>query len=195
MADQDLEQHIEKSDGFHEHIREQVLRHDIAIHGEANRPETGLLMRTRFVEDRVTAIEKMQADKAVQAAVQAAAVAAPGVIELLEVGGGIAKAREASIIMQNAEKPFWFNPVFWITVGLFPMMYMITAAILFTVAGNDVNAPFWRQVGFDAQTRSGLINLIVGFVFGGIVGVWFGTSVGSMKKDDRAAAVAEAKVT
>ena len=42
---------------------------------------------------------------------------------------------------------------------------------------------WYQKIGFDPNTRTGALNLVIGFVFGGIVGVWFGTSYGSLKKD------------
>ena len=137
------------------------------------------------------AIEKMQADKAVQLAVQQAVVTEPTIMGLLEVGGGIKVARDASIVMQNADRPFWYNPMFWITILFFPMMYMITLSILFTTNGGAATDPWWSRVGFDSETRAGLVNLIVGFVFGGVVGVWFGTSYGSQRKTEIAANTAQ----
>jgi len=81
------------------------------------------------------------------------------------------------------DHPFWHNPLFWITIALFPMMYgVVIAVLLFTNAGLDAagsivsGAPWYTLIGFDPATRSGLINLIVGFIFGGVCGVWFGTT-------------------
>jgi len=136
-------------------------------------------------------IEAMQSNASVKAAVQQAVVSHPDVIGLLEVGGGIKEARAASVVMQTAERPFWFNPMFWISAAFFPMMYLIVASVLFTVqptATPLTGAPWWAMVGFDQATRSGLVNLIVGMVFGGVVGVWFGTSYGSQRKTELAAA-------
>ena len=138
----------------------------------------------------------MQADPKLKLSVQQAVVSHPEVIGLMEIGGGIKAARESSVIMQNAERPFWFNPMFWVTAAFFPMMYVIIGAVLFTVdatSPSTPDAPFWRVVGFDQATRSGLVNLIVGMVFGGVVGVWFGTSYGSQRKTELAAAETAAK--
>ena len=87
--------------------------------------------------------------------------------------------------MQTAEKPFWYNPAVLVTVLFFPMMYWIVGGVL---AGGTPGAPAWFGSAFDANTRTGLINLIVGMVFGGVVGLWFGTSYGSMRKTEIAAA-------
>lgn len=141
------------------------------------------------------AVEAMQNDPALREKVTQAVITHPDIIGLVELGGGVAAAREFALRVQDAEKPFWFNPVFWISVALMPMMYMIVAQILFTTAApvtagmNVTDAPFWARVGFDQETRSGLTNLIVGFIFGGIVGVWFGTSWGSQRKTELASKV------
>lgn len=143
-----------------------------------------------------TAIAKMQADKALTASVTQAVVTHPEIIGLLEVGGGIKAARDYGIVVQQQEKPYWQNPTFIVTALFFPMMYMIVAAVLFTVYTDPSSAkevmeafkelPFYAKVGFDQATRSGLVNLIVGMVIGGVVGVWFGTSYGSQRKTELA---------
>jgi len=140
------------------------------------------------------AVDAMQADPALAKKVQEAVVTHPEVIGLLEIGGGVKEARAYGQAVQIADKPFWYNPTFWISVGFFPMMYMITYAVLFTVAPDAKATPemmeklmWYQRIGFDPNTRSGLVNLIVGFVFGGIVGVWFGTSWGSLRKTELAA--------
>lgn len=141
-----------------------------------------------------TAVEAMQADPTLTAAVQKAVLTHPDVMAVLEIGGGIAAARASSIAIQTADKPFWFNPMFWITMALLPMMYMVTFQVLFTLAGpymvsNGVSGspllpnPWFAVIGFDPNTRTGLINLIVGFIFGGVTGVWFGTTVSKQKSD------------
>ena len=143
------------------------------------------------------AIEKMQDPKdgkALTAAVTQAVVTQADVLAVLEIGqGGIAAARATGIQIQTAERPFWYNPVVWISAAFFPMMYVIVLAVLFTVyteapdAASLAAMPWWARVGFDQATRSGLVNLIVGMVFGGVVGVWFGTSYGSQRKTELAA--------
>ena len=136
------------------------------------------------------AIRAMQTNSTVKKSVTEAVVTHPEIIGLLEVGGGIKEARAASLAIQTSDKPFWYSPMFWISAAFFPMMYLIVASVLFTVqpaATPLVGAPWWAMVGFDQATRSGLVNLIVGMVFGGVVGVWFGTSYGSQRKTELAA--------
>lgn len=129
------------------------------------------------------AVEKMQGDAALLAQVKAAVLTQKDIMEVLEIGPGIQKAVEHSIVMQTAERPFWYNPLVWVTAGFFPMMYMVTAAVLFlSNTGIDSTgmlkegAKWYTVLGFDPSTRSGLVNLIVGFIFGGVTAVWFGTT-------------------
>ena len=51
----------------------------------------------------------------------------------------------------------------------------------------------WTIFGrsFNEETRSGTVNLVIGMVLGGIVGIWFGTSYGSMRKTELAAQAAK----
>lgn len=144
------------------------------------------------------AVENVQKDPVLKQEVVKTVLTTPGIMELVEIGGGVAKAREHGIAIQNADKPFWYNPVVWVTVLFFPMMYMITYQVLFTLAGPVmiasgveaaplVAAPWYAQIGFDPNTRTGLINLIVGFVFGGVCGIWFGTTVARQRAENTAA--------
>ena len=152
------------------------------------------IVKTAGAANLQGAVEAMQSDPKIKQAVQEAVVTHPDIIGVLEIGGGIEKARAASVVMQNAERPFWFNPMFWISAAFFPMMYTIVGAVLFTVQAPTApvaGMPWWAMVGFDQATRSGLVNLIVGMVFGGIVGVWFGTSYGSQRKTELTAITKE----
>lgn len=140
--------------------------------------------------DLASAIEAMKSDPALTKEVAQAVVAHPDVLGLVEIGGGISAARDAGLASQNADKPFWFNPVFWMSVLLLPLVYWIVGAVL--IGGvNTESLPVWVQAffkifgtAFNQETRSGTVNLVIGMVLGGIVGIWFGTSYGSMKKDD-----------
>lgn len=143
------------------------------------------------------AVTAMQNDLELQKKVREAVVTEPRIMDTLQVvefGGGVEKAAERGLAIQQAERPFWYNPVVWVTAALIPMMYLIVAQILFTLAGpymvsNGVEGdplvamPWYAVIGFDSNTRTGLINLIVGFVFGGICGIWFGTTVAKQRSD------------
>jgi hypothetical protein len=139
------------------------------------------------------AIEAMQSDPAVRQAVQQAVVTHPEIIGVLEIGGGIPAARAANLAVQNADKPFWFSPAIWVSLALLPLVYWIVGGVL--VGGIEISAeaPWYLQslkifgTSFNAETRSGTVNLVLGMVLGGIVGMYFGTSYGSMRKTELAA--------
>jgi muramidase (phage lysozyme) len=138
------------------------------------------------------AIEAMQSDPSVKAAVQQAVVTHPEIIGVLEIGGGIQAARTADLAAQIAEKPFWYSPAIWVAAALLPLVYWIVGGVL--VGGIDIPADAkWLQflkifgTAFNAETRSGMVNLVLGMVLGGIVGMYFGTSYGSMRKTELAA--------
>jgi muramidase (phage lysozyme) len=151
-------------------------------------------------QDVRVAVTKMQADPALRQEVTNAVLTHPEVVGLLEVGGGIVKAREYGLQVQNAEKPFWYNPVFVVTCMFMPAIFWMIGSII--VAGVELrpDAPWWADTliklfgtAFTPETRAGLFNLVVGMIVGGVCGVWYGTSVGSMKKDDRPTTNATAK--
>ena len=148
------------------------------------------------------AIEAMQSDPAIKTAVQQAVVTHPEIIGVLEIGGGIPAARAANLAVQNADKPFWYSPAIWVSMALLPLVYWIVGGVL--VGGIEIKdaAPWYLQVlkifgtSFNAETRSGTVNLVLGMVLGGIVGMYFGTSYGSMRKTELAAqATSEDKTT
>lgn len=136
------------------------------------------------------AIETMQKDPEMVKAVTQAVVTDPVIIGLLEVGGGIKEARASNLAMQVAEKPFWYNPAFWMSLALLPLVYWIVGSVL--VGGTEGAWTIWGRA-FNEETRSGTVNLVIGMVLGGIVGIWFGTSYGSMRKTDLAAEAEQRK--
>lgn len=139
------------------------------------------------------AVQAMQTDPAMKKSVTEAVVTHPEIIGLIEVGGGIKAAREANLAVQNADKPFWFNPAFHVTIMLLPLIYWIVGSVLIGGVEISTDAPWYVQLlklfgnEFNAETRSGTVNLVIGMVLGGIVGIWFGTSYGSMRKTEIAA--------
>lgn len=143
------------------------------------------------------AVEKMQADPAVKESVQKAVVTEPVVMQTLqitEVGGGIAGARQADLVTQQQEKPFYkASAVFWVSVLLLPIVYWLVGSII--VGGGAqrvVNAAgtygqaasmwviFFLSLfgdGWTGEARSGAFNLVIGLILGGICGVYYGISV------------------
>ena len=78
------------------------------------------------------AVDAMHADPALAKTVQQAVVTHPDVIGILEVGsGGIKQAKDDSLVMQNAPRPFWYNPAIWVTVLLLVMPFMLLADVFY----------------------------------------------------------------
>lgn len=119
------------------------------------------------------AIDKMKADPAVLQAVTQAVVTLPAVLEVLEVGGGIVKAREAA--SDPNQIPFWRNPAFVVTGLLLPLLYMVVGAVVLNYGGN------WSE-----EMRSVVVTAIVTGLLGSITGFFLGSSLGSQKKTDAA---------
>jgi len=140
------------------------------------------------------AIDKAKADPALQATVHQAIVTEPTIMQLLEVGGGIEKAREQDLKQQAAAQPFWkTSAVFWISLILLPLVYWLVGSLI--VGGIEIpaNWPVWAQVPFkmfggawNGESRSGGFNLVIGLVLGGICGVYYGVSVTQGKANNAA---------
>lgn len=130
------------------------------------------------------AVEKMQTDPVVKAAVQKAVVTEPSVMVVLEIGGGIKEAREADAKATQADKSFLWSPVFWISMAMLPLIYWYVGSSV--VGGIEIpkDWPWPAQLplkmfgtAWSLDARSGLANLVVGLVLGGICGVYYGVSV------------------
>jgi hypothetical protein len=117
------------------------------------------------------ALEKIQADKALQASVQQAVVTDPVIMGLLEVGGGIAAARIA--MADPAQIAFYKNPAFVMSLVLIPLIYMVVYAVLFDAAA-----------GWSDEMRSVVVTAIVTGLVSSITGFFLGSSLGSQKKTD-----------
>lgn len=140
------------------------------------------------------AIEKIQSDPAAKEAATAAILALPQVAQLLEVGGGIAVAREHDLKQQASAQPFWkTSAVFWISLILLPLVYWLVGSLI--VGGIEIPAdwPVWAQFPFklfggawNGESRSGGFNLVIGLVLGGICGVYYGVSVTQGKANNAA---------
>lgn len=122
------------------------------------------------------AIERMQSDPNLQATVTQAVVTDPVIMGLLEVGGGIDKAREANLTVIESGKPIWTNPAFVIFCLLSPLLYIVVVAVVFNL-GKD-----WSD-----EMRSVVVTAIVTGLLGSITGYFFGSSYGSQKKTELAA--------
>ena len=104
---------------------------------------------------------------------------------ILEVGGGVTKAREFDIQQQQQEKSFWrASAVFWISVLLLPMVYWLVGSLIIGgVKTDDLNSDWMKMLfrlfgtEWNGESRSGGFNLVIGLVLGGICGVYYGISV------------------
>jgi muramidase (phage lysozyme) len=106
------------------------------------------------------AAEKIQnSPEALQAAREAVAMTLP---QLMETGGGIAKARE--IAYSTEQVPYWKNPAFVIAGFLSPLIYMVAVEILFNPSkqtwSDDIKMMFVTAI------VSGLLGSITGFFLG-----------------------------
>jgi muramidase (phage lysozyme) len=136
------------------------------------------------------AIEEVRRDPMLKAEVTKAVLTEPAIMAILEVGGGIVKAREHDLATMAAEKPFWkTSAVFWISIVMLPIIYwlvgsLIVGGTLERLAAAEVVVPDLLKVmlamfgsAWEGETRSGGFNLVVGLILGGICGVYYGISV------------------
>lgn len=136
------------------------------------------------------AAEKMAADPTLAKQVQAAVVTHPDIMPLLEVGGGVAAAREADLKVMAAPEPFWkASAVFWISVILLPMVYWLVGSLIVGGVPLPADWPWYAQLPFkllgtawNGESRSGGFNLVIGLILGGICGVYYGVSVTQNKQ-------------
>lgn len=117
------------------------------------------------------AVEKMQADPALTQQVTEAVITDPQIVGLLEVGGGFVAARAADVVVTQGEKPFWYSPVFWISLMLMPLIYIVTYRVL------------WAE-GFSEEIRTVVITAIATGLLSSITGFYMGSAMGSARKDD-----------
>jgi hypothetical protein len=80
------------------------------------------------------AIEAMQSSPEVLTTARNAVATDKEIQGLLELGGGIEKAREANLAVQNADKPFWYNPAFsFVMVAIVPPLYGVVGFLLWNM--------------------------------------------------------------
>lgn len=131
------------------------------------------------------AVQAVQADPQLKATVTQAVVTDPAILPLLEVGGGVVKAREHDLATMASDKPFWkASAVFWISVLMLPMVYWLVGSLIVGGVKLPDAAPGWVQMviamfgnAWQGETRSGGFNLVIGLILGGICGVYYGVSV------------------
>lgn len=119
-----------------------------------------------------SAIEAMQNDDTVRASVTEAVVTDPIIMQLLEVGGGIAKAREAAA--DPGQIVFYKNPAFLMATALLPLLYMVAVEILFNPSGQA-----WSD-----DIKMMFVTAIISGLLGSITGFFLGSSLGSQRKTE-----------
>ena len=122
------------------------------------------------------AIEKMQNDAAIKAAVQAAVVSHKDVLGLVEVAGGIQAAKEADAVATQAPNGFWHGPAFWISLLLMCAPFMLLADVFYV-----------HPTSYQGDIRTQIVTGVLGIVLV-VCGYWLGGSMGSTKKDELLAA-------
>lgn len=111
------------------------------------------------------AIERAQTDPAIRAAAKASVMADPAILGLIEVGGGVVKARDANLALVATADRWWklvLNPVFLVTLLTLPLIYIIVLELV----------KFMSKVSPDVIAQT--IGTIVGLVLGSIMGFWMG---------------------
>ena len=118
------------------------------------------------------AVEKMQSDPAALTAARNAVVTEPTIMTLLEVGGGLEAARATDVAAVSAVRPFWYSPVFWITMILVvpPIYYMVAVVI-------------WRMPEPSEQLATQVITGLLGLMMVAAA-FYYGTTIGSSRKTD-----------
>lgn len=128
------------------------------------------------------ALDKLEAMPPAEKAAAAAAVSQaiqtdPALsLALTAAGPSVEKARDYDIKVTQGEKGFLHSPVFWISVLMLPMVYWFVGSV---IAGSNVCEGAWCIFGreWTGESRSGIANLVLGLVLGGICGVYYGISV------------------
>jgi hypothetical protein len=115
------------------------------------------------------AVEKMQSDPAALTAARNAVVTEPTIMGLLEVGGGIERAREQ--VHEMATLPPQRNVALLVTGALAPLIYIVVCAVVFLDGWSD-------------EMRSVVVTAIVTGLLGSITGFFLGSSFGSQRKTD-----------
>jgi muramidase (phage lysozyme) len=118
------------------------------------------------------AAERIQNDPtALQAARQAVSDIWPSITEA--GSDGIKGARQA--VVDSANVPLWRQAPLVMAVLFLPLIYIVVLASI----GK------WEYIGdITSETRAQVIGTVLGILFGGIVGYFYGTSAGSARKTE-----------
>lgn len=126
--------------------------------------------------DKLAAMPPEQKAQAAEAVSQAIKTDPALALALTAAGPSVDKAREHDRIVTQGDKSFLWSPVFWISVLMLPMVYWFVGSV---IAGSNVCEGAWCVFGkeWTGESRSGIANLVIGLVLGGICGVYYGISV------------------
>ena len=121
------------------------------------------------------AIDAVKATPALAVTAQQAVVTHPDIIGVMEIGPGIQAAREASVVMQNAERPFWYNPAFAISFMLLAFPVMLCVDVFYV-----------HPTLYDGTLRVQIVTGVLAVIMM-IGGFWLGSSLSSQRKTEIAA--------
>lgn len=126
--------------------------------------------------DKLAAMPPEQKAQAAEAVSQAIKTDPALSLALTAAGPSVDKARDYDVKVTQGDKSFLWSPVFWISVLMLPMVYWFVGSV---IAGSDVCEGAWCVFGkaWTGESRSGIANLVIGLVLGGICGVYYGISV------------------
>jgi muramidase (phage lysozyme) len=147
------------------------------------------------------AVQKMQADPALTAKVQSAVVNDPAIFPILEVGGGPPAARAYDLAQQANGQPFWkTSAVFWISLLMYPAVLWYVGSTIIGGVEIPTDWPWIAQLflkmfgtGWTGEARSGIANLVIGLILGGICGVYYGISVTQQRQQGQTVTGSETK--
>lgn len=138
---------------------------------EAAQQVINTIVATTATPNAQAALEKISADPVALQAATAAVVTQPDIMQLLEVGGGIERAREQ--VKEMAALPPQRNVALIVAGFLTPLLYIVVIAVTFDLGGA------WSD-----EMRSVVVTAIVTGLLGSITGFFLGSSYGSSRKTD-----------
>lgn len=113
--------------------------------------------------------ERIQSDPAAAQAVREAVQA--NWYTLVEVGGGIAAARESDTAAAIAGLRAWHSPSFWAMLLLLPLVYMLVGSI----------AGLWGYSEWSDDVRAAIATAMVSLIVGSAAGYYFGATTARNK--------------
>jgi muramidase (phage lysozyme) len=122
------------------------------------------------------AIEAMRQDDGARAAAQAALEADPAIMALVEVGGGVVAARTANVA--NSQVPLLRDRAFLVSMAILALVSVVVVTVAF-------KSPWFAD--WTADNRTTVLQSVL-MALTAVTAFFLGSSWGSAKKDDAAAA-------